>query len=311
MRRFALAASLLLVAGAAAAEPFRFIALGDMPYGEPAEVYPPFEALIGAVNARAPSLVVHVGDIKSGGTPCSDEMLTDQLAFMNRFSAPVIYTPGDNEWTDCHRKGAGGFDPLERLAFIKRTFFAAPERSLGAAPVAVESQAASGYPENTRLMHEGVMFVAAHVVGSNNNFEVRSPEAAAEFFARDAASTTWLKESFAAAAGAEAVVLAIHANMFEFDFNEFGKEGWLRHSGFANFGEALQAEAAAFGKPVLLIYGDSHIFRLTRPLRKTAPNVLALEVFGAADMHAVEVEVDLARPGIFGVAPVLNPALGG
>ncbi|MEM7525495.1 MAG: metallophosphoesterase [Pseudomonadota bacterium] len=308
------AAALLVstaVASSVAAAPFSFVALGDMPYGAPDKVYAPYEALISAVNERAPDLVLHVGDTKSGGASCSDRMLDDQLAFMNDYAAPVIYTPGDNEWTDCHRKSAGGFDPLDRLAYIRETYFADPATSLGAAPVAVTHQGDAGYPENTRLLHKEVMFIAAHVVGSNNNFEVRDLEAVKEFFARNAATTAWLQESFDAASdnGAKAVVLGVHADMFEFDFNKFGGEGWLRHSGFRTFGPALQKAAAEFAKPVLLVFGDSHVFRVIRPFPQKAPNVTALEVFGARDMHAVEVTVDVATPGVFGVTPVINPAL--
>ena len=137
-----------------------------------------------------------------------------------------------------------------------------------------------------------------------------SAEAIDRFEARSSEATTaWLEESFSAASGAAAIVLGVHADMFEFDFNMFGEERWLRHSGFRTFGRALGKAAAAFGKPVLLVYGDSHVFRVTRPFRKTAPNLTALEVFGAKDMHAVEVTVDTSTPGAFGVTPLLNPAL--
>lgn len=303
--------ALSLVPAAALAEPFHFVALGDMPYGKPEEVYKPYEALIGAVNATQPDLVVHIGDTKSGSTPCSDQMLDEQRAFLNAFDAAVLYTPGDNEWTDCHRKAAGGFDPLDRLAYIRRTYFTDPGLSLGKKPVAVERQAAEGYPENVRFLHEGVMFLGAHVVGSNNNFEIRDLKAVEEFMARDRANVAWLKAGFeaAVAANAPAVVVAIQADMFEFDWNAFGDETWLRHSGFANFGPALQEAAAAFGKPVLLVYGDSHIFRVTRPFPKKAPNVVALEVYGDKDMHAVTVTVDPATRAVFGFAPLMNPAM--
>lgn len=295
--------------GTAAAEEFRFVALGDMPYGDPEKVYAPFEALIGAVNATEPDLVLHIGDTKSGGTPCSDQMLDDQLGFMNAFTAPVIYTPGDNEWTDCHRKKAGEFDPLDRLDYIRKTYFADPATTLGATQMTVAHQGDAGFPENTRVLHKGVGFITAHVVGSNNNFEIRDPSAVAEFFARDAASNTWLAEGFDTFADAKAIVVGIHADMFEFDFNEFGGERWLRHSGFARFGKILQAKASEFGRPVLLVFGDSHVHRVFRPFPKEAPNITALEVFGARDMHAVEITVDPDSSGVFSIAPLLNPAL--
>jgi len=310
----ALVASLLPAAPVAQApadgpaQTLKIVALGDMPYGEPAEVYAPFEALINEINDVGPDLVLHIGDTKGGGTPCSDQALRDQLFYMNSFQAPTLYTPGDNEWTDCYREAAGGFDPRGRLAFIRQTYFADPATSFGVRTLAVAHQGEAGFPENARLQIGGVGVVTAHVVGSNNGFEIHDPEAAAEFFVRNAATTDWLTESFAALAGAEIIVVAIHANMFEFDFNEFGAERWLRHSGFAAFGPALQRAAADFGKPVLLIYGDSHIFRVTRPFPKLAPNVTALEVFGAADMHAVEIDIETgAGAPRFRIAPLMNP----
>lgn len=308
-RPLALALALTFATTAAQAEPFTFIALGDAPYGEPAEVYPAYEALIGAINGRNPSLVIHVGDIKSGSTPCSDELLGAQLAYMNSFTAPVLYTPGDNEWTDCYRKNAGAFDPLERLTHLRATFFADPARTLGTAKLDVTSQATAGYPENARLMLNDVMFVTAHVVGSNNNFEIRDTAAVQEFFARDAANLAWLDESFAAATTSNALVLSIQADMFEFDWNEFGDETFLRHSGFQNFGTRLIELSAAYGKPVLLVFGDSHVFRQMRPFPTKAPNVMGLEVPGDDAMHAVEVTVDTTTSGVFSVMQVTNPAL--
>jgi hypothetical protein len=146
-------------------------------------------------------------------------------------------------------------------------------------------------------------------VGSNNNFEIRDPAAVAEFFTRNAADIAWLEESFAAAAGSQALVLAIQADMFEFDWNAFGDETWLRHSGFQGFGSRLIELAAAYGRPVLLVYGDSHVFRQSRPFPQSAPNLLALEVPGEDDMHAVEITVDTATSGVFSAALVVNPAL--
>ncbi len=302
----------LLAAGAATAQPLEIVVLGDAPYGEPAEVYAPFRTLIDTIDAAEPDLVIHVGDTKSGGTQCSDEMLGDQLAFLQSFAAPVIYTPGDNEWTDCHRDAAGGFDPIERLDHIRRTYFDAPETSFGQAPVALTHQGAAGYPENVIHTMGGVTVVAAHVVGSNNNFEIRDMAAVREFMDRDAANVAWLSEGFAAAreAGSEAVVVAIHADMFEFDFGpSWAPEDWLRHSGFAAFGPALVREAAAFDGPVLLVYGDSHRFRQSRPFPAGAPNLMAVEVPGAADMHAVRVTATPGAAGVFSVEMLTNPAL--
>lgn len=314
----------LCIATSAPAAEFKFVALGDMPYGRPAKVYPPFERLIAEINAKAPAFTLHIGDTKSGSTPCSDQMLLDQKRFMNDFAAAVVYTPGDNEWTDCHRLRAGRFDPVERLDFIRRTYFDRP-MSLGKSPIPIERQsdlmpAHARYVENSRFSRDGVWFVLAHVVGSNNNNRTlanarpgNSPSAQAvlEFKARDKANAAWLEDGFdrAAAAGAAAVVVAIHANILDYGSLDRKTGKFTRGSGFRRFGELLVRLAAEYGKPVLLIFGDSHNFRIFHPFPQRAPNVTALEVYGAAHMHAVEVSVDTNEDAVFGFRPIFNPAL--
>ena len=61
------------------------------------------------------AFVVHDGDLKSGSSLCSDEVLRDMLDVFQASKTPLVYVPGDNEWTDCHRASNGGYDPLERL----------------------------------------------------------------------------------------------------------------------------------------------------------------------------------------------------
>ena len=309
MFRSLLLAAALFAPFSAGAASFSFIALGDMPYGAPAQVYPPYQRLIASINARNPDLVIHVGDTKSGSSPCTDEILADQLGFLNDFRPPAMYTPGDNEWTDCHRKRAGGYDPRERLDHIRKTYFEKPATSFGQRTILLTHQGKDGYPENARVRMENVAFITAHIVGSNNGFEPHSEEAVAEFFDRNRAAISWLEQGFIASADAAAIVVAIHGDMFEGEFNHNGREGWVRRSGFRSFGEALKEAAATFSKPVLLVFGDSHVFKQFRPFPKSAPNVLAVEVFGARHMHAVEISVDTTQRGVFSVAPFLNPAM--
>jgi hypothetical protein len=299
--------------GMADAETFKFVALGDMPYGDPAKTIPQFKALIGAVNARKPAFTIHVGDIKSGSSECSDAVFKEQLDFLNTFASALVYTPGDNEWTDCHRPRAGRYDPLERLGKLRTMFFGAP-RSLGKEPMALERQGDlmpehKIFMENARFTRAGVQFVTLHVVGSNNGLEPRSREAANEFFDRDRANVAWLRDAFAKARreAARALVIALHADMFEFDFGHFGRDAHLSHSGFRNVSEALVEEARNFDRPVLLIYGDSHNFRVHTPFRKRAPKLVGLQVFGDDQMHAVEVAVDTDDQAVFSFRPIWNP----
>lgn len=284
---------LLIVLCAMPAGAQRIIAFGDMPYR--AEDAAAFAALTAQIDALAPGLVIHLGDTKAADTPCDDATLARQRDVLEAFAAPTLYTPGDNEWTDCHTQGAGGYDPLERLAHLRATYFSDPARSFGAAPLAVRHQGAAGYPENVRLLLGAVMVMTVHVVGSNNGLRATQPGVAAEMFARDAANRAWLAQGFAAAraADAQAVIVALHADMF-------GPGSGLPGSGYGPFAEALRAEASAWGLPVLLIYGDSHRLQLHRPYPRAAPNLLALQSFGGRHLHAVEITF---TPGTAGRAP--------
>ena len=65
------------------------------------------------INAAGMEFTVHTGDIKSGSSRCDDVVYTNAIDLFNTFHAPMIYVPGDNEWTDCHKaaQGGGTFNP--------------------------------------------------------------------------------------------------------------------------------------------------------------------------------------------------------
>ena len=295
----------------ARAERFSFVALGDMPY-RPPEDYARFDRLITRINSLKPAFSIHIGDIKSGSTPCSDESFQKVLSQFQTFEQPLVYTPGDNEWTDCHRAKAGGYDPVERLQRLRQIFFAKPNHSLGKSTLSVKSQADDGgkhaaYVENTRFLHKGVMFVQVHVVGSNNGFLPNNLKAAHEFFARDAANLAWLDAGFAAAkaAAAKAVVISMHANMYGIE-NEWPGMPW--ESAFIRTIKAITRGAKSVRVPMLVVYGDTHRFEIL-PFQgtnlKAVPNVLRMQVMGSRQVGAVEVMVDTDTAGVFGFRPLV------
>lgn len=303
---------------AGASEPLRLVAMGDVPYQLPDDLNR-LDRLIQAINQAAPDLALHIGDIKSGSTPCIDaayRRVRDRFAAVN---APLLYTPGDNEWTDCHRDAAGGLDPLERLAALRALFFAEP-RSLGGHPIDLTRQSDGGdrapYPENARITLGAVTVVTAHVVGSNNNLRQGHPAAIAEYRARDRASAAWIRAGFDAAkrGRSKAVIVAMHADPFD---RGNGLPGPTNRSGFAGTLSAIADGAAAYGGPVLVIHGDSHAYRVDQPFRTDAgerlPNVTRLEVFGAPTVAAVLVTVtpDADEPFRFVPLKAPEPASGG
>ena len=90
--------------------------------------------MIADMNAQDLAFTVHNGDLKAGnGTPgsvdtttCSDELYAQALRYFRSLKAPVVFTPGDNDWTDCDRPSNGGFSSLERLDHERTVFFNTP-----------------------------------------------------------------------------------------------------------------------------------------------------------------------------------------
>jgi hypothetical protein len=207
----------LLPVGAASADeeqpagPFTVAVYGDAPYGRTA--YSPggqsgdtvelakTPSFIDTINAD-PSVarVVHVGDIHSGKDFCT-EAYDDQIASLwQNFQKPLVYTPGDNEWADCHKATSltapgegGGFyssgtinyvgtsglttataqcvdyacgNPLANLAKIRSLFFSQPGHTLGSGALNVVSQATAydpNHPGDAQYV-ENVMWAERDIV---------------------------------------------------------------------------------------------------------------------------------------------------
>ena len=60
----------------------------------------------------------------------------------------------------------------------------------------------------------------------------------------------------------------------------------------------------SFGKPVLFVHGDSHVFRVDKPLfntqnSRTLENFTRVEVFGSPDVHWVRIVVEPDNPNLY------------
>jgi hypothetical protein len=250
--------------------------IGDAPYG--ATQIADFPNLIAAINSASDiSRVVHVGDIKTGSSRCDDSYFTSIDAGFRMFADPLVYTPGDNEWTDCHRANNGGYNPLERLSKIRSVFFPNVGRTLGGVKKNVLSQSIlpgfGTFVENTLWSEADTVFAAVHVVGSNNSLvpwytddATKTDDPAsrvAEESAREAAAVAWIDQTFAQATrqNAKGVALFMQADMWDPAIFPAGQ-----YSGFISIVRKLADATRAFGRPVLLVQGDSHVFLTDNPL---------------------------------------------
>ncbi len=245
------------------AKPLTMAVIGDVPYGVEQEAA--FHELIDAVNADPKvRLAAHVGDIKSGSTTCSDERFATVDEAFTTFEDPLVYTPGDNEWTDCHRANAGAYDPLERLDALRSMFFAEPGTTLGQRPKAVEAQ--DGFPENVRWAESRVVVASLHVVGSDNGLAPwtglgqTTPNQAQldEVAARVVAATRWVDAAFDQAERdrSKGVVLMMQTDTWDPSPTPGQQE----------VVDAIAARTAAFDGEVLLLQGDSHQYVADNPL---------------------------------------------
>jgi hypothetical protein len=267
--------ALTVPASASGDDSYTFAVIGDIPYG-PTRIAD-FPAAVAQINADpAVQWVNHLGDIKDGSSVCSDEYFQLIKTDFDQFQDPLVYTIGDNEWTDCHRANNGGYHPLERLAKVRQVFFPRPGRTLGRNSVPVQSQADLGIPENVRWHRANVGFAAVHVVGSNDSLApwtgqtAPTPEQTAEVLNRTAAAIQEIHDAFADARHdhQKAVVLLLQADMFD---PTVANPSFAAYYGFAPIVAAIARESAAYRGPVYLFNGDSHVFNSDRPLAAGSP----------------------------------------
>ena len=294
--------------GSTGTRSFTMAVYGDSPYGvndadtSQTDATPAF---IDNVNADPDvSTVVHVGDIHSGKQICSESYDRQIAALWTHFADPLVYTPGDNEWTDCHKLAEGGGkyssttgqivyattpgyaqgDPLANLALVRSIFFQTPGATLGSGTLQTVSQATAydpahpedaQYVENVMWQRKGVVFVTLNLPGGSNNDNdiwygtpTMSAAQQAEITQRTGADLRWLDLAFAVAgaSGAQAVVVVDQADLWDLDFGV--KEHLTQYEPFVS---SLASHISAFGKPVLLLEGDSHIYRSDNPFQQGAP----------------------------------------
>ena len=310
--RVLLFAAGLLVASPAAA--LSFLVFGDMPYGAPwpegGRYKTDFDFL---KTVLAPAVrddptvdfVINYGDIGRPEYACSDDWLRGQQTFWrDEIGKPVFYTPGDNDWTDCDRAVVPApVSELARLDAIRQVMFAA-------SPVSDDGwhyRQQASFPENAIWRRQQVQFATLHVVGTNDGRGQILRDAAATARARvdrrQQAARKWLAEAVteAKAAGAGALVVAMQADPFR---------GWgtapcntalpEKCDAFVELRAAFVEAAAALGRPMLVVHGDTADYCLDRPFGAGAPAGL-WRLNGPGDFRVVDavrvtVDVDAAVP---------------
>jgi hypothetical protein len=324
---------------------------GDLPYSD-VQATTGVPNLIADMNAHRLKFTVHDGDLKAGNsiansatpTTCSDVLYVQALGYFNALRAPAMFTPGDNDWTDCDRPSNGGFNSRERLDHQRRFFFSTPY-SFGQRRLKQEVQTGAPYcldvndnsvpcVENRRWTVGKVSYATLNVQGSCNNLCDTAPDPV-EYAARNAANIAWLQETFAVAkARKSAAVMIIAQGNPGWDLSD-GTRAPLRDpktlaetdkdangnpipDGFKDYLLALRDEVIAFRKPVAYVHGDSHYHRVDKPFLdaqgRRLENFTRVETFGdnaangVNDVQWVKVTVDPRSREVFSYQAMIVPA---
>jgi hypothetical protein len=308
---------------------------GDMPYNALGRSQYP--ALLDDINNSKVSFSIFDGDLKAGGDgPCTDSLYTTAIANFDTLDRPLVWVPGDNDWTDCWgRYGpstAPYSEPIERLN-RERQLFDTGDRSLGRKTLELTRESSEGgqyaiYSENVRWVYGPVVYLGLNVQGSNDNYPyhdtdaenplapVRSDEEIQrqreEEAARKAADQHWLDEGFAYAKkiGAKGVLIDWQADPnFNNEQHLTNPHDWDAFAGYVN---ELATLTEAFPGQVALVHGDSHYFKVDKPLNNANGGVLAnftrVETFGARNTHWVQATIDPSDPNLFEFEPQIVPA---
>ncbi len=291
--------------GVAAGTRVTFSATGDTPYFD--LELPRFFDMQREIGATDVDFVLHIGDFKRSRSSCDDAAITQRLTLLSKFGKPLLLTPGDNDWSDCWGPLAGAFDPYGRLQFLRQAFFQRPPQVPGWQVIQQRGADEPDFPENVRIMRGDVMLLTLHVIGHGNR--VRGDRGGREHELRDAANLAWLARARRAGetAGVTAAVVAFHADP--------NLEPVSRDSGrrpYYAYLEAMHEWAKALPNGLLLIHGDTHLYRFNRApvgADKTGRpyQFHRLEVFGAPFVGYALVTVDTsAEPeAVFEVRPRL------
>lgn len=276
---------------------------GDMPYGADQTELKATPAFIDSINNDNDiAFAMHGGDIHSGSESCTEAYNRNVYTLFSNFKMPLVYTPGDNEWEDCNKqKQFGGTyntktgqidyvldpqtrlpvnyekgDPVKNLQLVRNIFFAKPGVTLGSPSMTVHSQAYEGttdsdrqYVENTWFMKGKTLYVTVNIPGGSNNgtdpwyaAPTMSQAQQDEVTARTNATKNWLNNAFNQATknNATSMIILTQADMWDTEKTAQTLNGYTQYI------DIIAKGTSTFGKPVLLLNGDSHIFRSDNPL---------------------------------------------
>ena len=249
----------------------------------------PTQRLIDAIGReRDLSFIVYDGNLRGPKEACDDSLFERRQALLEAARPPLIFIPGQYDWTDCGTPEAGGFDPVERLDQLRQTIFA-DAASMGQNPIPLTRESEVSrfrqYRENVRWQLGDTVFIGLNVPGTNNHY-LTAGGRNGEFEDRVIANAFWLEHAaeYAKRREARAIVIFIQADPDPERYERPDRFAWLRFArnsrrdGFLELKRSLVKVAQMFHGPVLLIHCDDERaaggFVIDQPLRNDKGEVV-------------------------------------
>lgn len=244
--------------------PLVFSVMGDVPRSAFEDTL--IQKQIVAHNRYSPSeFMLHVGDIKHGSTPCTEDQYMKVAGYLKRLQVPTFIIPGDNEWNDCD-------DPEQAWAYWTTHFLQFENHWTHDYKVKRQN----GRPENMAWIANGVLMIGLNLQGGRIHDQ-------AEWDDRHKQCTAWVDEQLAKHKnGTHASVIFFQAHPDE------------KHTMFM---EPFQKSVRKFEKPVLLIHGDGHRWLYDNPWLE--PNLVRVQVDKGLLAVPLEVTVTLDDENMF------------
>ncbi|SAK62836.1 membrane protein [Caballeronia hypogeia] len=262
-------------------EPLGFAVIADA-LTRPADEAPVRRMLDAIARDANVAFIVYDGNFKGASEQCRDGIYQARHDLLDASRTPLVMLPGQHDWADCGSAHAGGYDPVERLDFIRQLFFA-DASSLGQNPLTLsrESDVARfrTFREIVRWQSQGVAFIGLNAPSPNNHY-LTAGGRNGEFEDRAVATTFWLEHAAETARRSDmrALVILLQGDP---DFSRYERRerfAWLRFShssqprdGFLELKRSLVKAADIFRGPVIVIHAseapEPNGFRIDQPLR--------------------------------------------
>lgn len=244
------------------------VILADTPYSEQEKqlLQGPTGTLYRLINKANPTVVMHLGDFKNGGESCTDALLTEHKALLGQvYPGKMIYTPGDNDWTDCDRSSLlYRFDELERLNFlIKLMYQTSPLLDENLRLISSQTEQI----ENKLWLNDRLAISTLHLVGTSNGRtdinQSKREDAINKADQRDQSNFAWLKNIENKAKDFDALIIGFQADIYQGAVLKSGlcdDSALIPCDAFTVYRQVFKDLAKRLNKPILISHGDTGAF---------------------------------------------------